>query len=85
MLFGIFFTNIGKRFDFNNYGSLAGLGLLVSAIASLLQYPMIVMASRGDDKIVNAASAIAMANTGLPYCWWLWYREHYQNNETIKE
>jgi len=76
MLFGMFFTNIGKRFGYNNYGSLAGLGLLISTIVSLLKYPMIVIASstkKGNESLVNIISATTMAVTGLPYCLWLWY------------
>ena len=76
MLFGMFFTNIGKRFGYNNYGSLAGLGLLISTIVSLLKYPMIVIASstkKGNESLVNLISATTMAVTGLPYCLWLWY------------
>eukprot|EP01083_Nonionella_stella_P054802 144654_1 len=87
MVFGMFFTNIGKRFGYKNYGTLAGTGLIVSAIGSLIQYPLISLAARGNDSLVNFVSGSALAGFGLPYCFWLWRREYAEKRmrESMKE
>jgi hypothetical protein len=72
--FGIYFTNWGKRFGYVNYGTLAGLGLLISAIVSLLQYPLIALASDGYSSIVNLVLAIILV-AQAPYFVWLYRRE----------
>jgi hypothetical protein len=72
--FGIYFTNCGKRFGYVNYGTLAGLGLLISAIVSLLQYPLIALASDGYSSIVNLVLAIILI-AQAPYFVWLYRRE----------
>ena len=78
-VFGNYFTNLGKRFGYHNYGTLSGLGLLLSGIVSLIQYPMIATATNGGGgggaMWVNIASGIAMV-ASLPYCVWLALREH---------
>ncbi len=76
MLFGMFFANVGKRFGYDNYGTLAGLGLFISACSSLLQYPLISLAAAGSDETVNLVSALIMLGLGLPYSFWLWRREN---------
>ena len=74
MTFGMYFSNVGKRFGYENYGTLAGLGLLTSAIISLLQYPLIAWAADGHAVAVNVScGAMLMAIT--PYCYWLHKQE----------
>jgi MFS family permease len=73
-IFGIFFTNCGKRFGYGNYGTLAGLGLLISAIFSLLQYPLISLASEGYSSTINLVSGIVLC-VQAPYFVWLFRRE----------
>ena len=70
LTFGMYFSNVGKRFGYTNYGTLAGLGLITSAIISLLQYPLIAWASDGHEMPVNVACG-AMLLAVLPYCLWL--------------
>jgi LAT3 family solute carrier family 43 protein 3 len=75
MIFAAFYTNVCKRFGFTNYGTLTGFGMFTSAIASLLQYPLISLASTGNDSLVNFVFGSVVAGLGLPYCYWLWRRE----------
>jgi len=75
MTFGTFFTNIGKRFGYTNYGTLVGFGSIVSAILSLIQYPLISLAIKGHANSVNFVCGGIMTGIGLPYCYWLWRRE----------
>mmetsp|Transcript_21856 Transcript_21856/g.43837 ORF Transcript_21856/g.43837 Transcript_21856/m.43837 type:complete len:457 (+) Transcript_21856:117-1487(+) len=75
IVYGMFFTNVGKRFGYTHFGTLAGLGLFISAVVSLLQYPLITLAADGNEKIVNYASGSVIALLGLPYCFWLGRRE----------
>ena len=75
IVFGMFFTNVGKRFGFHHYGTLAGLGLIISAIFSLLQYPLITMAAAGHARLVNILCGSLLLIEGLPYCFWLLRRE----------
>lgn len=70
-VFGTYFTNIGKRLGYTNYGTLAGFGLLVSAIVSLLQYPLIGLSSDGYSAIVNISLGILLV-AQLPYFIWLY-------------
>ena len=74
LIFGMYFTNVGKRFGYANYGSLAGLGLLISAIISLVQFPLIALAANGKAKNVNLSCGAALVAT-LPYCAWLGWKE----------
>ena len=73
--FGNFFSNVGKRFGYTHYGTLAGLGLIISAIFSILQYILISRAVDGKEYYVNIYSAIVIAAISLPYCAWLGMRE----------
>lgn len=73
-IFATFFTNVGRRFGFANYGTLAGVGLLVSSVVSLLQYPLIAYAVNGYAFQVNLACGLLLS-AGLPYCVWLGFRE----------
>lgn len=86
MTFGTFFTNIGKRFGYTNYGTLAGLGSIVSAILSLIQYPLTSLAIKGHANSVNFVCGVIMTGVGLPYCYWLWRRERaeYKMTESMK-
>lgn len=65
-----FFAHVGKHFGYRNYGTLAGLGLLASAITSLLQYPMIAAAANGHARMVNLTCGTVQSST-LIYCAWL--------------
>ena len=78
MIFGTYFTNVGKRFGYKNYGALSGLGLLTSGIVSLLQYPLIATATNGYHSAVDVGCGFAMVAL-LPYCLWLATVER-QNN-----
>lgn len=79
IVFGMFFTNIGKRFGYTHFGTLAGLGLIVSAIFSLLQYPLISMSAAGHEQMVNITCSVVLLIQGLPYCFWLMRRENREN------
>lgn len=81
MVFGMFFTNVGKRFGFSKYGTLAGLGLLLSAIVSLIQYPLITLAAKNKEKSVNIICGVVMLCSGLPYAGWLGLREMKEKNK----
>jgi len=74
-VFGLYFTNCGKRFGYDHYGTLAGLGLLVSAVASLLQYPLITLTVNGHATAVYAALGSALVVIQVPYFVWLHRRE----------
>lgn len=75
MIFGAFFANVGKRFGYTHYGMLAGSGLIISAVISLMQYPLIAAAAGGSEREVNVWCGCVMLCTGLPYCFWLGRRE----------
>jgi len=72
--FGLYFTNCGKRFGYSNFGTLAGLGLLTSALLSLLQYPLIALTVRGYSKPVNLLLGVVLL-LQAPYFIWLHKRE----------
>ena len=74
LIFGMYFSNVGKRFGYANYGFLAGLGLLISAIISLIQFPLIALAADGRAREVNLSCGFALVAT-LPYCVWLGWKE----------
>lgn len=74
-VFGMFFSNIGKRFGYRYYGTMAGVGLIVSALVSLLQYPLIALAAGGYEGWVNVGCAAVLTVEGFPYCVWLYRRE----------
>ena len=74
-VFSMFFSNIGKRFGFENYGTLTGLGLVISAIFSIIQYPLIAFADDGKDSTVNLVCGFVFILI-LPYCLWLHKIEH---------
>ena len=80
-VFGMYFTNIGKRFGYTHYGTLAGVGLLVSAIFSLLQYLLIDSAANGNENIVNLISACVLLGSGVPYCTLLAMKERREKRE----
>jgi len=85
LVFGMYFSNIGKRFGYTNYGLLAGLGLMVTAIVSLLQYPLITLVTNGYAKQVNIICGSALLILGLPYCLWLGIREKKDEQEQQNE
>ena len=69
-IFSMFFSNVGKRMGFTNFGTLTGLGLLASAFCSLLQLPLITAASNGHARSINIASGAVFIGL-VPYCVWL--------------
>jgi hypothetical protein len=71
-VFGFYFGNIGKRFGYTHYGTLSGIGLFLSAIVSLLQYPLLTAAA--DGLPVNASVGIGLVCL-IPYCVWLCVNE----------
>jgi hypothetical protein len=73
-IFGMFFSNIGMRFGYANYGTLAGLGLLISGAVSLLQYPLIALAVDGKAAAVHIGLAVGLLAL-FPYFIWLHQRE----------
>merc|ERR1712241_342698 len=69
MIYGMFFSNVGKRFGFANFGSLAGVGLLISSLVSLLTYKLIRLGAEAN----NVCGFILIGM--LPYCFWLGKQE----------
>ena len=69
-IFGLFFANCGTRFGYAHYGTLAGVGLLVTAVASLLQYPLIALTLAGHSTLVNSSLGAALV-LQAPYFVWL--------------
>jgi len=69
-VWGMFFSNIGRRFGYENFGLLAGSGLLVSAVVSVLQYPLYTLAINGNLRSVNIGLVVALIAT-FPYAAWL--------------
>ena len=78
-IYGLYFTNCGKRFGYDNYGTLAGLGLLISAIMSLLQYPLIAWTIKGYSTVVNTFLG-AILVLQAPYFIWLNRRENFSES-----
>ena len=68
---GMFYSNIGRRFGYTNFGTLGGLGLLVAATFSLLQYPLFSLALNGAFAAINFSAAAVLLLTMMPYCAWL--------------
>ncbi len=81
LIFGMYFANCGRRFGYINFGTLAGLGLLISALASLLQYPMISATANGKSRLVNIGSGVALLSQ-IPYFVWLHRRENLSQGKT---
>jgi len=73
-VFALYFSNIGRRFGFAHYGTLAGTGMLTSAVLSTLQYPLYTAAIDGGLGGVNAGCLVAVAAC-IPYTLWLSRRE----------
>jgi hypothetical protein len=69
-VFSTFFAHIGSVFGYRYFGALAGLGLLTSAIVSLLQYPLLAAADNGHATLVNGLCG-ALLTAELLYCAWL--------------
>eukprot|EP00536_Pseudo-nitzschia_multiseries_P013938 jgi/Psemu1/36929/gm1.36929_g len=78
-IFGLYFTNCGKRFGYANYGTLAGLGLLISAILSLLQYPLIAWTVDGYSRAVNTFWGVVLVLLA-PYFVWMYQRERFADS-----
>ena len=76
-VFGMYFTNIGKRFGYRHYGTLSGFGLFSSAILSLLQYPLIYLTDLQHENNINLISGVVILVVCVPYCLWLARREMY--------
>jgi hypothetical protein len=78
-VFSMHFANVGKRFGYVNFGTLSGVGLLASALVSLVQYPLIALAVDGDASTVNMVCGFVLLGL-LPYCVWLNRRERAGTN-----
>jgi len=57
LVYAVYFSKVGKTFGFKNYGTLVGIGLVTSAMLSLLQYPFI--------------SCEYRISAGSQYCVWI--------------
>ena len=73
-VFAVYFAHVGKVFGYRYFGSLAGLGLLTSAVFSLLQYPLLAAASDGHATLVNSICG-TLLTAQLFYCGWLHVRK----------
>jgi MFS family permease len=73
-VYGMFFSHVGRRFGYDHYGGLVGLGLLVSAVVSLLQYPLFTATLAGEGAAVHLGLVVLMGLTA-PYLWWLHQKE----------
>jgi MFS transporter, LAT3 family, solute carrier family 43, member 3 len=80
-IFGYYFANIGARFGYIHFGTLAGLGLLISAIASLAQIALIDLAANGNAVVVNVVVGIVLV-LQAPYFIWLFRRERRYDQAT---
>jgi LAT3 family solute carrier family 43 protein 3 len=78
-VFSMHFANVGKRFGYVNFGTLSGVGLLASALVSLVQYPLIALAVDGNASTVNMVCGFVLLGL-LPYCVWLNRRERAGTN-----
>jgi LAT3 family solute carrier family 43 protein 3 len=67
----MYFANLGKRFGYANFGTLAGAGLLISAFINFLQYPLIAWTADGKGSTVNTVCGAVLLGL-LPYCVWLY-------------
>lgn len=74
LTFGMYFSNIGRRFGYEHYGLLVGFGLLLAALTSLLQYPLLWWCVAGEDRGTNVVCCLSCVAT-LPYAYWLRRRE----------
>ena len=72
--FAMFYGNIGARFGYDNIGVLLGVGTIIAALVSLIQYPIIDAATSGSAFSVNVVSGVIVI-IGLPYCIWLGIKE----------
>lgn len=75
--YAMYFSNIGRRFGYENYGILAGLGLLISAIvASVIQNILFSLCIDGDEGMAQANTiSIAILVSSIPYTCWVGFRE----------
>ena len=85
-LFATFFANVGRRFGYTHYGALVGVGMLASAVLSMLQYPMFQAAleSRANLRLMNVVCVVCAAAC-LPYCAWLGARERNEWRDARRE
>ena len=82
-IFAMYFSNIGRRFGFANYGTLAGVGLLISAIWSLFQYPLLAWTVDSGATGANVLCLCMLCAT-MPYTVWLAKRERLERLERRK-
>jgi uncharacterized PurR-regulated membrane protein YhhQ (DUF165 family) len=85
-LFATFFANIGRRFGYTHYGAAVGVGMLASAVLSMLQYPMFraALESKTNLALMNVVCVVCAAAC-LPYCAWLGARERNEWRERRRE
>ena len=80
-IFAMYFANVGRRFGFEHYGTLCGVGLLISAIWSLVQYPLLSWAVDTGSPNGSNAVCISMLCLTLPYTIWLGKRERIERSK----
>jgi hypothetical protein len=85
-LFATFFANIGRRFGYTHYGAAVGVGMLASAVLSMLQYPMFraALESKTNLALMNVVCVVCAAAC-LPYCAWLGARERNEWRDARRE
>lgn len=77
VVYGMFFSYVGKRFGFTNFGTLSGIGLLISSIVSLCLPAINKVASEQDKKVSEQDKKVVNYTLGiiligmLPYCAWV--------------
>lgn len=69
-IFGMYNTNIGKRFGYANFGTLSGVGLLICGILGLFQCVLISWAVSGFETVIDFCCGVILLLL-LPYCFWL--------------
>ena len=85
-LFAAFFANVGRRFGYTHYGVAVGVGMLASAVLSMLQYPMFQAAleSKTNLDAMNVVCVVCAAAC-LPYCAWLGARERNERRQRRRQ
>jgi len=84
LVYAVYFSKVGKTFGFKNYGTLVGIGLVTSAMLSLLQYPLYNLVNIGYRQEVNIVCGLSFLSF-FPYSLWLRERELKSENEKVTD